>query len=530
MGAILSRASSTYVEEIVCREDEIRENQMKVFDLGNEGGRVLLVKQKGQISALGTKCSHYGAPLVNGYLGNGRIRCQWHGACFNIRTGDIEDFPGLDSLPCYRVIVENGNVKVRAERDMLTKSKRVRSFNWPIQYDCRTFIVVGGGPAGNNCVETLRQVGFSGRIIFIGAERYLPYDRVKLSKAFELDPSRIALRSGDFYRERHIEVLLGTKLVGINSCSKVIKLSTGEKYQYDKLFVATGSTPRKHRVKGCSVRNIFVLRNLDDALAIAEQLGPDKNVVIFGASFIAMEVASYCAGKVHSVTVIGKSAVPFKRLFGEIVGRRIMEFFEEKDVMFYMETSVIAFEGENGRLKSVVISDGTVIDADLCIVGIGSSPNTEYFEDGQVDMNSYGYVGVNEYLQTSCPDIYAGGDIAMAPVLGRKMSIGHWGLAHYHGHVAALNMVGQKKPLNAVPFFWTVLFGKSIRYAGHSYNFDDVIIDGDLEELKFVAFYCEGNIVAAIGTMNRDPLAAKFAEMLYEGRCLRKDDIESFLM
>lgn len=154
---------SEYVEGVVCHKDDLADNQMKQFELG-DAGKVLVVKSKdGEISALGTKCTHYGAPLAMGALNDNRVRCQWHGACFNIKTGDIEDFPGQDSLPCYQVTVaDDGQVKVRAKRTELETNKRTKPMVKRINGDSRTFVIIGGGPSGAICAETLRQEGFTG--------------------------------------------------------------------------------------------------------------------------------------------------------------------------------------------------------------------------------------------------------------------------------------------------------------------------------------------------------------------------------
>lgn len=151
-----------YVEGVVCHKDDLADNQMKQFELG-DAGKVLVVKQNGEITALGTKCTHYGAPLASGALSEGRVRCQWHGACFNIKTGDIEDFPGQDSLPCYQVTVaDDGQVKVRAKRTELESNKRTKKMAKRLNGDARTFVIIGGGPSGAICAETLRQEGFTG--------------------------------------------------------------------------------------------------------------------------------------------------------------------------------------------------------------------------------------------------------------------------------------------------------------------------------------------------------------------------------
>lgn len=158
----ITKSTMDYVEGIVCRTDDMEDNQMKQFELG-DAGKILLVKQNGEFSALGYKCTHYGAPLANGALSEGRVRCQWHGACFNLKTGDIEDFPGQDSLPCFKVTVADGQVKVRAKRSELETSKRTKRMKKRLNGDARTYVVIGGGPSGAICAETLRQEGFTGK-------------------------------------------------------------------------------------------------------------------------------------------------------------------------------------------------------------------------------------------------------------------------------------------------------------------------------------------------------------------------------
>lgn len=173
--------SADYVEKIVCNAADLQDNEMKQFAIDDDS-KVLLVKQNGQFSAIGTKCSHYGALLSTGALGDGRVRCPWHGACFNTRTGDIEDFPGLDSIPCYDVkVLAQGEVRVRAKRSDLLANKRIADMVRRDPNDTRCIVVVGGGPSGGVCVETLRQQGFTGRIVLVCKEDYLPYDRVKVS-------------------------------------------------------------------------------------------------------------------------------------------------------------------------------------------------------------------------------------------------------------------------------------------------------------------------------------------------------------
>ncbi|KAK7794502.1 hypothetical protein R5R35_004720 [Gryllus longicercus] len=518
------------IEGVVCQESDLKENEMKAFEVGDHG-KILVVRQKGQIYAVGNKCTHYGAPLHTGALGDGHVRCPWHGACFNLATGDIEDFPGLDSLPCFKVEVQkDGGVKVQGSLSMLKTGRRQKCMATFDKGDERTFVVVGGGPAAQVCAETLRQDGFKGTLIMLSKEQVIPYDRIKLSKILDASPEKLALRSADFYKDNNIELKLGTELLNLDATNKVAHLSSGEKINYDSIFLATGSRPRPLSVSGSNLKNIFVLRNVDDANAIAKEIKEDKNVVIIGASFIGMECAAYCVGKAKSVTVVGRGAAPFVPVLGSQIGGQIMKWFAEKGITFCMDTDVVEVlpnEVDSSSVGALKLANDQILSADIVVVGIGAIANTDYLKDAGVELGKGGTVPVNEFLETNVPGVFAGGDIAFAPVLGTVAAIGHWQLAHYHGRIGGRNMLGKKEPLKTVPFFWTMLFNKGIRYAGYAPDFDDVVLHGNLEELKFIAYYCKNNSVLAVATCGNDPVAAQFAELLSSGKSITKDDIQN---
>lgn len=514
------------IEAFVCHKDELPEEGMKSFDI--EGGKVLLVNQKGVLSAIGTKCSHYGAPLEKGALCNGRIRCPWHGACFNIDTGDIEDFPGLDSIPKYEVSVEGGNVKVRASQSLLAADKRMKPMAKRDPENDVVFIVVGGGAAGATCVERLRQEGFTGQIIMVCREKHLPYDRPKLSKAMDLTFDKITLRSQQFYQSGDIELRMGTRAELVDAVEAKVHLSNKEVIPYDKLFLATGGRPRRLPVPGVNLAGVYVVRTPEDANAIATA-ATGKHTIIVGTSFIGMEAAAYLVSnnRAESVTIIGHTSVPFENSLGEVVGKRIQEMFEEQGAKFINSASVTKFVGEEGKLTGVKIDNGETIEANVAVMGVGVVPDTEFLYNSKIYRDDRGYVPVNEYLETNYPDVYCGGDIASFPLFlhdGDSVAIGHWQVAHNHGATAARNMLGQKVVVRSVPFFWTVLFGKSLRYTGHG-KYDDVVISGDLDGLAFIAYYCQGDRVVALASLGKDPAAAKYAEMLQQGNFLTKDQI-----
>ena len=197
-----------------------------------------------------------------------------------------------------------------------------------------------------------------------------------------------------------------------------------------------------------------------------------------------------------------------------------------------MESFVSGDGDDEGKVRSVVLKDGTKLEVDVVVLGIGVEPNSDFLQGSPIELSAGGYVSVNDRLETSVPDVFAAGDITSFPLFLNngggetdKVSIGHWQLAHAQGRNAALNVAGQKTVLRSVPFFWTVQFGKSIRYAGYAGSYDDIVYDGKVDEGNFVAYYCKGEKVVAVATLMRDPVAAEFANDLLAGKELNKSDI-----
>ena len=224
----------------------------------------------------------------------------------------------------------NGQVKVQAKRKDLEANRRIKGMCAFRPETMKTVVIVGGGPASATCAETLRQEGFTGRIVVICKESALPYDRIKVSKVMDMDVQKILLRPQIFYDENKIETKLGVEATGLETARNIVKLSNAEELQYDYLFIATGSKPRASTAPGSDLANIFVLRNYTDAGEIYKQLAADKHVVILGQSFIGMEAAAYCVDKCSSVTVVGRDKVPLKAVFGEDIGNRVREEHEKK--------------------------------------------------------------------------------------------------------------------------------------------------------------------------------------------------------
>ncbi|XP_043574454.1 apoptosis inducing factor mitochondria associated 4 isoform X2 [Chiloscyllium plagiosum] len=485
-------------EKEVCLASEMQDNEMREIEINNH--KLLLIKANGEFSTIGHLCTHYGSQLVNGVLSHGRVRCPRHGACFNIKTGDIEEFPCMDGLQSYKTEVQDGKVIVFTTTSALNTNKRTQNMVTRSLVNKNLILLIGGGPASLICAETLRQEGYTGRIIIATKEMHLPYDRPKLSKTLDINIEHILLRKPEFYSTNGIEVLINKEATSVNTKKRKVSFKDGTSQRYDNLLLATGSIPRMLSCLGADLENICLLRSFDDAIRI-NKLATAKDIVIVGSSFIGMEIAAYLVEKASSVSVVGNSEVPYQHILGTEVGKAIM------------------------KVKDVVLASGKVLPADLCVVGIGVRPATHYLHGSQIKTDPKGTVIVDEYMQTNVERIYAAGDITSFPLplcSNENVNISHWQIAHKQGYIAALNMQNKKIAIDTVPFFWTFFFGKSLRYAGYGADFEEVIIQGNMDELKFVAFYIKEDKVVAVASLNYDPVVAQVAEVLASGKTISK--------
>lgn len=515
------------VTSLVCQEDDLKDGEMK--EVSVEEQKVLLVRTNGQYSAVGSRCSHYNAPLIKGVLVGGRVRCPFHGACFSVTTGDIEEYPGLDSLPKYKVKVQNGSVYVSINKETLKETKRVKPM-CSVRADVpHTTLLIGGGPASLVCAETLRQNSYQGRIIIFTKDTLPPFDKPKLSKALDADSSSIILRSADFLQQYGIEVWTQKEVLSVNPPEKTVKLSDGASLHYDRLLVATGCRSRPLSCPGSDLKGVKLLQTHEDAKEI-HSLGVGRKAVIIGASFIGMEVASYLSDKAAAVVLVGSSRYPYERSLGPEIGLMTKEMLEERNVKFYMDDSVVEIRGENGQVKDVVLKSGMILQADLVVAGVGVIPNSDFLTGSGVEVDPKKAIVVDKFMRTNVPDIFAAGDVTSFPLPirgGQRVNIGHWQMSQAHGRVAALNMLDKPTEVNSVPFFWTVLLGKSIRYTGYAEGYTEIIFKGKVEERKFLAFYIKDEKVVAGASFMFDPLVARLAELLAAGQPITKTQAEA---
>ncbi len=296
---------------------------------------------------------------------------------------------------------------------------------------------------GISCAENLRKEGFEGRIVLIGQEPHLPYDRTKLSKTMSLAVDKMHFRAPAFFAEANIETILGVEAREIDAAQKTVSLSDGAVVKYDRLFVATGATPRLLNCPGSNLPGIHCLRVPEEAAKILSLATKETRLVIVGSSFIGMETAAVLFDKVASVDVIGMEKTPFERVLGAEVGAALQRFHEEKGkIRFHLTRVVSEFQGENGKLTGVLLDNGTLLPASLVVMGAGVVPATSFFKAG-VQKERDNSIVVDEYLRAA-DGLFCGGDIARYPfhrTANSLVRIEHIGMAMYHGKIAALNML-----------------------------------------------------------------------------------------
>ncbi|MBW4434810.1 MAG: FAD-dependent oxidoreductase [Pelatocladus maniniholoensis HA4357-MV3] len=501
------------IKAVVANINDLKNGEMRQVSVGET--EILLSRIDGKFYAVGAHCTHYGAPLAKGVLSGHNIVCPWHNACFDLMSGDQLQPPGLDSLAHYEARIEGENVIVSVpEQTTGLRSPTMAQFNPNV--DGRTFVILGAGTAGIHAAEALRVAGYQGRIVMITQEDKLPYDRTKLSKAYlsgKASPEEMPLRSPDFFKEHTIEVLLNKQVKQVQTTAKAIAFTDGDSLTYDALLVATGGKPRQLDIPGADLPNIFTLRSFDDANRILTAIKQKGQAVVIGSSFIGMETAAGLTQQGLQVTVVSPDSVPFEKNFGEQIGKLFQQVHEENGVSFKLRRKAVEFAG-NGKVEAVILDNGDRLQANIVIVGIGVQPATDFLEGVNLHSKDRSVV-VDEYL-CAADNVYAAGDIARYPDwrTSESIRVEHWRVAAQQGRIAAHNMAGKAVKFRGLPFFWTMQFKFSLRYIGHAQSWDEIVVDGDLQQQKFIAFYIKNNQVLAVATSHRDTETAAISELM----------------
>jgi 3-phenylpropionate/trans-cinnamate dioxygenase ferredoxin reductase subunit len=376
-----------------------------------------------------------------------------------------------------------------------------------------TIVIVGGGQAGAQAVDTLRREGFTRRLVLISDESVLPYQRPPLSKKFlsgEMAVERLLFRHRGFYDEHAVELKLGVRATHIEAAARRVRLSNGEEIDYDRLLLCTGALPRRMSCPGSNLAGVNYLRTVEDAAAIATGLQPGARVVIVGGGYIGLEIAATAREMGCAVAVLEMA----DRVMNRVVASRVSEYFEHEHrtqgVKIICNTRVVRFEG-TGRVERVVCADGSMHPADLLVVGVGAIANTQVAADAGLKCDN-GIV-VDEFCRTSDPAIFAAGDCSnfFSPRYQSRVRLESVDNAFEQSKAAALNMLDRPMAYDRVPWFWSDQYDNKLLIAGLSSGHDQQLTRGDPATRSFSICYLKGGELLAVEAINhsKDYMAAR---------------------
>jgi 3-phenylpropionate/trans-cinnamate dioxygenase ferredoxin reductase subunit len=367
------------------------------------------------------------------------------------------------------------------------------------------FVIIGASLAGGVAAATLRQDGFDGDVVLIGAESQPPYERPPLSKQYlrgEVPFEKALVRPAGFYEQNRIETRFSTRATRVDPTRRIVELDTGAPVHYDKLLIATGVRNRRPAIPGLDLRGVFDLRSVNDADALRSQIVSGRKAVVIGMGFIGCEVTSSLRQKGVEVVSVAPSSTPLFGVLGAEVGQVMAGIHRDHGVQTIFEDVVTRFEGD-ARVERVVTRAGRRIDCDFAVVGLGVEPVTDLVAGSGIDTDNG--ILVDEYCRTAVEDIYAAGDIAnhYHPVFQKRMRVEHWQNAMQQGAAAARSMLGKGQPHDAVHWFWSDQYDVNLQYAGFHREWDQMVVRGRLTDRKFLAFYLNRGRLDAVVGLNR---------------------------
>ena len=368
-----------------------------------------------------------------------------------------------------------------------------------------TIAIVGASLAGSSAAATLREEGFDGRVVLIGAEPQPPYDRPPLSKNYlrgGMPFEKTLLRPLEFYRERNIEMRLGTTVTRVEPEKRILELPGGERLEFDQLLIATGGRNRRFPIPGLDLPGVHDLRTVADADRIREAIAGGGRAVVVGMGFIGAEVAASMRQSGLEVVAVEPFKTPLYRALGEAIGRVVEGLHRDHGVELILEDAVTAFEGA-GKVERIVTRNGRRIECNLAVFGLGIEPATELVAGTAVRVDN-GIV-VDDQCRTNVPGIFAAGDVANHhhPVCGRQIRVEHWQNGVKQGAAAARSMLGRGQSYDEVHWFWSDQFDANIQYAGFHADWDTIVVRGSLAERKFLAFYLADGRVESVVAINQ---------------------------
>jgi NADPH-dependent 2,4-dienoyl-CoA reductase/sulfur reductase-like enzyme len=368
------------------------------------------------------------------------------------------------------------------------------------------FMILGGGMVAGYAAKQLVESGLKpGQLTILSADTAIPYERPPLSKGFLAGKDTeegILINPQDFYRQHGIEVKLGCEVAAVNPRQKRLTLKSGGDFEFDKLIVATGARPRTLNIPGARLQNLYYLRSLDDSKTIRQAAGKAKHAVVIGGGFIGMEVTAVLAQKGVAVTMVLRAERVFKRLFTPEMSSFFEDYYTARGVRFVRSAKVSEVRGD-GCVSAVALVGGQEIACDMVVAGVGVQPVTDMLASSGIEVGDG--VMVNEYLETSRPDIYAAGDVAnyQDVLFGKRRRVEHWDNAVSQGQYCARALMGERTPFHHVPYFFSDVFDLSYEYWGDSSGADEIVHRGDLPGKSFSVWWLQQQRVVAAFAMNR---------------------------
>jgi 3-phenylpropionate/trans-cinnamate dioxygenase ferredoxin reductase component len=358
------------------------------------------------------------------------------------------------------------------------------------------YVIVGASLAGAKAAEALRGEGFADPVVLIGAESELPYERPPLSKDYLQGKSprdKIYVHPEQWYAEHEVQLRLGVMATEIDPAAHRVALADDSSQPYAKLLLATGSAPRRLRVPGADLDGVVYLRTASDSDRIKAALESASRVAVIGAGWIGLETAAAARTAGAEVTVLEALELPLLRVLGPETARVFAELHRDHGVDMRFGIGVAEITGGAGRAAAVRLADGTQIDTDLVIVGVGITPNTQLADAAGLEVSNGIVVGAD--LRSSDPDVYAAGDVASAfnPLFGKHIRLEHWANALNQPPAAAQSMLGQPVSYDRVPYFYTDQYDLGMEYSGYVEpgGYEQVVFRGDTAAREFIAFWLD---------------------------------------
>lgn len=390
----------------------------------------------------------------------------------------------------------------------------------------QNFIIIGGGLAGVSAAEELRKQGFEGTIQLIGKEPHAPYIRPPLSKGYlsgtdGLDA--VYVHPEDWYAENKIELLTGTTVFGVNAATREVTVSGGKPLHYDKLLIATGSSPRLLTIDGAELGGVHYLRTLDDSKALHKELAAGgRNLVLIGSGWIGMEVGATARTLGNNVTILERDPIPLANAIGDELGTMFADLHKENGAVLRMSVIVEKIVGDHGKVAGVQLDSGEIVPADIVLIGVGAVPNISLADDaGIVTENG---IAVDQAMQTSDPDIFAAGDVANAfhPLANMRLRSEHWANALNEGAAAARGMLGQKESFEEIPYFYTDQYDVGMEYSGYGpmTKGAKVVYRGNKDGREFIAFWLKDGRVVAGMNVNVWDVNDQVQRLIREGKAV----------